>query len=72
MIREKELLFGTQSLLARYGPLLVEICSKPEVYKVEDLRVAADDVGQWVASGCHTRPREIYVCILYGPCLRRC
>ena len=32
--REKELLFGMQSLLARYGPLLVEICSKPESYKV--------------------------------------
>jgi condensin complex subunit 1 len=34
IIREKELLFGTQSLLGRYGPLLVEICSKPDVYKV--------------------------------------
>jgi len=72
MIREKELLFGPQSLLARYGPLLVEICSKPEVYKVEDLRAAADDVGQWVANSRHTRSREIYVCILYGLCLRRC
>jgi len=57
MIREKELLFGAQSLLARYGPLLVEICSKPDVYKVENLRVAADDVGQWVAGSRHARPR---------------
>lgn len=30
---EKELLFGPQSLLARYGPLLVEVCSKPDLYK---------------------------------------
>ena len=32
--REKELLFGPQSLLARYGPLIVEVCTKPEIYKV--------------------------------------
>jgi condensin complex subunit 1 len=43
--REKELLFGAQSLLARYGPLLVEICSKPDVYKVAKLQSVADDVG---------------------------
>jgi condensin complex subunit 1 len=32
--REKELLFGSQSLLAQFSPLLVEVCSKPELYKV--------------------------------------
>jgi len=32
---EKELLFGPQSLLARYGALIVDICTKPEIYKVE-------------------------------------
>jgi condensin complex subunit 1 len=37
LVSEKELLFGTQSLLARYGPLLVEVCSKPDTYKVNSL-----------------------------------
>jgi condensin complex subunit 1 len=37
LLSEKELLFGTQSLLARYGPLLVEVCSKPDTYKVNSL-----------------------------------
>lgn len=33
-IREKEILYGSQSLLARYGPLLVEVCARNKLYTV--------------------------------------
>jgi condensin complex subunit 1 len=33
-IRERELLFGTESLLALYGPMIVHICGTPKAYKV--------------------------------------
>ena len=33
-IRERELLYGQQSLLARFGPLVAEICANDVVYKV--------------------------------------
>lgn len=33
-IREREILYGNQSLLARYGPLLVEVCARNKLYNV--------------------------------------
>jgi hypothetical protein len=33
-MREREILFGSDSLLARYGPLLAEICTRNKVYTV--------------------------------------
>jgi condensin complex subunit 1 len=33
-IRESELLFGDDSLLAVYGPLIAEICANPAKYQV--------------------------------------
>ena len=35
-IREREVLFGPNSLLARYGPLLTEICARNKIYTVWD------------------------------------
>lgn len=33
-IREKELLYGDNSLLAVYGTLVAQICASPKAYKV--------------------------------------
>ena len=33
-VRETELLYGSQSLLALYGPLLVHVCGSPHKFKV--------------------------------------
>ncbi len=33
-VRETELLYGPESLLALYGPLLVRICGRPDQFKV--------------------------------------
>jgi condensin complex subunit 1 len=64
--REKELLFGPQSLLARYGSLLVEVCSKPEVYKaIFQAFNSLTCSGQWPAGGCDSGSRKVYVCIMY-------
>ncbi|KAF9233399.1 non-SMC mitotic condensation complex subunit 1-domain-containing protein [Melanogaster broomeanus] len=40
-VRETELLYGPQSLLALYGPLLVHICGSPHKFKNRTLRAAA-------------------------------
>ncbi|KAG6900284.1 hypothetical protein C0993_000472 [Termitomyces sp. T159_Od127] len=40
-IRETELLYGEQSLLAIYGPMLVHICGSPHKFKNRTLRAAA-------------------------------
>ncbi|KAJ7598958.1 non-SMC mitotic condensation complex subunit 1-domain-containing protein [Mycena floridula] len=40
-IREHELLYGPESLLAVYGPMLVHICGSPQIYKNQTLRAAA-------------------------------
>ncbi|KAI1135530.1 condensin component [Hypoxylon sp. FL0543] len=40
-IREQELLFGPQSLLANFGPMVAEICSRSDVYKDKGLQAAA-------------------------------
>ncbi|KAH6918222.1 condensin [Coprinopsis sp. MPI-PUGE-AT-0042] len=40
-IREKELLYGSQSLLAIYGPMIVHICGSPHKFKNPTLRAAA-------------------------------
>ncbi|KDQ09126.1 hypothetical protein BOTBODRAFT_179302 [Botryobasidium botryosum FD-172 SS1] len=40
-IRERELLYGPQSLLAVFGPLIVHICGSPKKYKNQTLRTAA-------------------------------
>ncbi|WAQ81824.1 hypothetical protein PtA15_2A136 [Puccinia triticina] len=39
--REKELLFGKQSILAVFAPMTVQICGLPAVYKNETLQTAA-------------------------------
>lgn len=36
-IRERELLYGEQSLLALYGPLIAHICATPKSYKVSQV-----------------------------------
>ncbi|KAJ7178708.1 non-SMC mitotic condensation complex subunit 1-domain-containing protein [Mycena crocata] len=40
-VRETELLYGPESLLALYGPMLVHICGSPHKYKNRTLRAAA-------------------------------
>ncbi|KAF3013087.1 hypothetical protein G7054_g6330 [Neopestalotiopsis clavispora] len=40
-IRERELLFGPQSLLANFGPMVAEICSRSDIYKDKGLQAAA-------------------------------
>ena len=40
-IREKELLYGQNSLLSNFGPLVAEICSNNTAYADEDLQAAA-------------------------------
>jgi condensin complex subunit 1 len=39
-IRETELLYGPESLLAVYGPIIVRICGSPHVFKVRCRRAA--------------------------------
>lgn len=40
-IRERELLFGDRSLLARFGPLVTEICANNNTYSDQNLQAAA-------------------------------
>ncbi|KAH7913093.1 non-SMC mitotic condensation complex subunit 1-domain-containing protein [Hygrophoropsis aurantiaca] len=40
-VREIELLYGPESLLALYGPLLVHVCGSPHKFKNRTLRAAA-------------------------------
>lgn len=40
-VRETELLYGPQSLLAIYGPMLVHVCGSPHKFKNRTLRAAA-------------------------------
>ncbi|KAI8624151.1 armadillo-type protein [Xylariaceae sp. FL1651] len=40
-IRERELLFGPQSLLSNFGPMVAEICSRSDIYKDKSLQAAA-------------------------------
>ncbi|KAF8269469.1 non-SMC mitotic condensation complex subunit 1-domain-containing protein [Lactarius quietus] len=40
-VRETELLYGPDSLLALYGPLLVRICGRPDQFKNTTLRAVA-------------------------------
>ncbi|KAF8207249.1 non-SMC mitotic condensation complex subunit 1-domain-containing protein [Mycena galopus ATCC 62051] len=40
-VRETELLYGPDSLLAVYGPMLVHVCGSPHKYKNRTLRAAA-------------------------------
>ncbi|TFK38244.1 non-SMC mitotic condensation complex subunit 1-domain-containing protein [Crucibulum laeve] len=40
-VRETELLYGPESLLAVYGPMLVHICASPAKYRNKTLRAAA-------------------------------
>ncbi|KAI0038666.1 hypothetical protein FA95DRAFT_1567609 [Auriscalpium vulgare] len=40
-VRETELLYGPESLLALYGPMLVNICGSPHKFKNRTLRAAA-------------------------------
>ena len=45
LVREQELLYGPDSLLAVYGPLLVHICGSPHIFKV-DLKLLAPHMTQ--------------------------
>lgn len=40
-IRERELLFGKQSLLANFGPLVTEVCANNQAYKDRSLQAQA-------------------------------
>ncbi|KDR79872.1 hypothetical protein GALMADRAFT_222814 [Galerina marginata CBS 339.88] len=40
-VRETELLYGSESLLAMYGPVIVHICGSPHKFKNRTLRAAA-------------------------------
>ncbi|KAL2045601.1 hypothetical protein N7G274_002029 [Stereocaulon virgatum] len=40
-IRERELLYGENSLLSNFGPMVTEICSNNTAYQDEDLQAAA-------------------------------
>ncbi|KAI1499276.1 condensin component [Biscogniauxia marginata] len=40
-IRERELLFGPQSLLSNFGPMVAEICSRSDIYRDKGLQAAA-------------------------------
>ncbi|KAI0010728.1 condensin component [Xylariaceae sp. FL0662B] len=40
-IRERELLFGPQSLLSNFGPMVAEVCSRSDIYKDKGLQAAA-------------------------------
>ncbi|KAI9659262.1 MAG: Condensin complex subunit [Trizodia sp. TS-e1964] len=40
-IRERELLYGQQSLLSNFGPMVAEICSNSTMYKDSNLQAAA-------------------------------
>ncbi|EDQ99009.1 mitotic chromosome condensation-related protein [Laccaria bicolor S238N-H82] len=40
-VRETEMLYGTDSLLAMYGPMVVHICGSPHKFKSPTLRAAA-------------------------------
>ena len=40
-IRERELLYGENSLLSNFGPMVAEICSNNTAYQDEDLQAAA-------------------------------
>lgn len=40
-IRERELLYGENSLLSNFGPLVMEVCSNNTAYPDEDLQAAA-------------------------------
>jgi condensin complex subunit 1 len=37
-VRETELLYGPESLLAIYGPMLVHICGSPHKFKVSSIK----------------------------------
>jgi hypothetical protein len=72
--REKELLFGGQSLLARYGPLLVEVCSKPESYKVWIRRDNKNNSAGYRSPSCSDLGAwKVHVCLMYDcPSLMTC
>lgn len=40
-IREQELLFGPQSILSNFGPLVAEVCSRSDIYRDKGLQAAA-------------------------------
>ncbi|KAI8976822.1 non-SMC mitotic condensation complex subunit 1-domain-containing protein [Pilobolus umbonatus] len=41
LIREREMLFGSNSLLSRFGPLLSEVCSRNKVYTDRTLQITS-------------------------------
>ncbi|KAF8440590.1 condensin complex component cnd1 [Terfezia claveryi] len=42
MIRERELLYGPKSLLARFGPLVTEVCHNVDIYRDKTLQTTAN------------------------------
>ena len=52
-VRESELLYGPDSLLALYGPLLVRICGRPDQFKVRVLVISTSlfSLSKWANGG---------------------
>ena len=65
-IRETELLYGPDSLLSVYGPMIVHICGSPHKFKVSVLLASRYGTELWVESnsarGCHSGFQQIPVC----------
>ncbi|KAL0080987.1 non-SMC mitotic condensation complex subunit 1-domain-containing protein [Phycomyces blakesleeanus] len=40
-IREREILFGSNSLLARFGPMITEVCARNKIYTDRTLQITA-------------------------------
>lgn len=56
-IRESELLYGDESLLALYGPLVSDICASPNKYKV-----------RFCSKSCDIRDQRSSRVLSSGPC----
>ena len=57
-VRETEMLYGTDSLLAMYGPMVVHICGSPHKFKVRALSKYAF----WVISILFAEPNTASSC----------
>ena len=65
-IRETELLYGPDSLLAVYGPMIVHICGSPHKFKVRTLLTLRCNVEPSVesnsAGGRYPGVQQVPVC----------
>lgn len=76
-IREREILFGNNSLLAQYGPMLAEICTRNKVYTVSQYLYCSlfeftfvthilfvSTTGSSAAGDCNFSSIQVHVCEL--------